>query len=288
MLLQVLISGIALGSVYALLALSMVFIWKTTGVLNFAQGEMAMGTTCFAYTAMVSFHLPYWVAFVSALALGLILGIVVERVIRLIPPTDFLAVIVVTIGAYFVIHSGASLIWGHEVWPFPSPFSSDQIYIWKVAISPINIWIFGVMVLLTGGLFTFLNFTTLGIQLRAACQDQIAAILMGISSKKVLSLSWVIGSIVGAISGVLIAPLIHLHVFMMGDVLLKSFAAAVLGGINSLLGAIVGGLVLGVVSNLFGAYVGTEYQDSLAFLIIIIVLLIMPNGIMGRPEAKRV
>jgi len=288
MLPQVLISGIALGAVYALLALSMVFIWKTTGVLNFAQGEMAMVTTCFAYTAMVSFHLPYWVAFLLALALGLLLGIIVERVIRLLPPTDFLAIIVVTIGAYFVIHSGASLIWGHEVWPFPSPFASEQISLWEVAISPINIWIFGVMLLLTAALFTFLNYTTLGIQIRAACQDQIAAILMGISDKKVFSMSWAIGSVVGAIAGILIAPLIHLHVFMMGDVLLKSFAAAVLGGINSLPGAIVGGLVLGVVTNLFGAYIGTEYQDSLAFLIIIIVLLIMPNGIMGRPEAKRV
>lgn len=288
MLLQVVISGIALGSIYALLALSMVFIWKTTNVLNFAQGEMAMVTTCFAYTMMVSFHLPYWVAFVSALALGLILGILVDRVVRLILSTDFLAVIVLTISIYFVTHSGAALIWGHEVWPFHSPFSSEPMHLWKVAISPINCWIFGVAILLTAGLFTFLNYTTRGIQLRATCQDQIASILMGISSKKMFSMAWAIGSLVGAIAGILVAPLIHLHVFMMGDVLLKSFASAVLGGINSLPGAIVGGLVLGLVSNLFGAYIGTEYQDSLAFLIIIVVLLVKPHGIMGRPEAKRV
>lgn len=288
MLQQVLISGLALGSIYALLALSMVFIWKTTGVLNFAQGEMAMVTTFFAYTVMMTLHLSYGLAFVAALVLGLILGVIMERVIRLIPANDHLAAIVLTIGAYFVVHSIASLIWGHEVWPFPSPFSAEPLVLKEVAISPINFWIFGVMILLTGGLFAFLNFTTLGIQLRAACQDPIATILMGISSKWVLAVSWAIGSLVGTIAALLIAPIIHLQVFMMGDVFLKSIAAAVLGGINSLGGAIVGGLVLGIVSNLFGAYVGSEYQDSLAFLIIIIVLILMPDGIMGRPEAKRV
>ena len=285
---QLIISGLALGSVYALVALSMVFVWKTTTVLNFAQGEMAMVTTFFAYTLMVSYHLPYGVAFVLALALGVVIGIIVERVIRFIPTTDFLAVIALTIGAFFVIHSVASLIWGHASWPFPSPFSPEPEYVLGAAIAPINLWIFGVMILLIGGLFIFLNFTTVGISFRATSQDQIAATLMGISTKGVFSMSWAIGGVVGAIAGLLVAPLVHIHVDMMGHILLMSFAPAVLGGINSLPGAIVGGLVLGLVGNFVGAYISTKYLDSVAFFIIIVFLLIKPQGLMGQREATRV
>jgi branched-subunit amino acid ABC-type transport system permease component len=285
---QLIISGLALGSVYALVALSMVFVWKTTTVLNFAQGEMAMVTTFFAYTLMVGYHLPYGVAFVLALALGALTGIIVERVIRFIPTTDFLAVIALTIGAFFVIHSVASLIWGHASWPFPSPFSPEPKYVLGAAIAPINLWIFGVMVLLIGGLIIFLNFTTVGISFRATSQDHIAATLMGISTKGVFSMSWAIGGVVGAIAGLLVAPLVHIHVDMMGHILTMSFAAAVLGGINSLPGAIVGGLVLGLVGNFVGAYISTKYLDSVAFFVIIVFLLIKPQGLMGRKEATRV
>ncbi len=288
MITQLIMSGLALGSVYALVALSMVFVWKTTTVLNFAQGEMAMVTTFFAYTLMSAYAVPYWLALVAALALGAAIGMLVDLLIRRIPPDNFFAIIALTVGIYFVMHSAAGLIWGHVSWPFPSPFSDEPVKVLGAAIAPIDFWIFGIMILLIAALFFFLNVTTLGTSFRATSQDQTAATLMGISTKKVSSMSWAIGGVVGAIAGVLVAPVIHIHVDMMGHILLMSFASAVLGGINSLPGAVVGGLVLGLVGNFLGAYVSTKYLDSFAFFIIIVILLIRPHGIMGRKEASRV
>ncbi len=285
---QLVTSGLALGSVYALVALSMVFVWKTTTVLNFAQGEMAMITTFFAYTLMATYEVPYWIAFVLALALGAAVGILVDLLIRQIPSDNFFAVIALTVGIYFVMHSVAGLIWGHVSWPFPGLFSEEPVSVLGAAIAPIDFWIFGAMVLLIAALFCFLSFTTSGTAFRATSQDHIAAILMGINTKRVFSMSWAIGGVVGAIAGILVAPIIHIHVDMMGHILLMSFASAVLGGINSLPGAVVGGLLLGLVGNLLGAYVSTKYLDSFAFFIIIVILLIRPHGIMGRKEASRV
>jgi branched-subunit amino acid ABC-type transport system permease component len=285
---QLIMSGLALGSVYALVALSMVFVWKTTTVLNFAQGEMAMITTFFAYTLMATYEVPYWLAFILTLALGVAIGMLVDFLVRQIPQENFFAVIALTVGIYFVMHSVAGLIWGHMSWPFPSPFSDEPVNVLGAAIAPIDFWVFGVMVLLIAALFLFLNFTTIGTSFRATSQDHIAARLMGISTKRVFSMSWAIGGVVGAIAGVLVAPIIHIHVDMMGHILLMSFASAVLGGINSLPGAVFGGLVLGLVGNFLGAYVSTKYLDSFAFFIIIVILLIRPYGILGRKEASRV
>jgi branched-chain amino acid transport system permease protein len=287
MLIQVLISGIALGSLYALLALAFVFLYKATNVLNFAQGEMSMFTTFVAFFVMTSWHLPYWIGVIAALLLGVILGVAMERTVRLASATDTYAIVLITIGAYFIFQASARFIFGNETYTFPDPFPKEPIVWLGAAISPINIGLCVIMVLLSGGLFAFLHLTTVGTSFRATCQDRITASLMGISVKRVLAVSWAMTGVLGAIVGVLVAPLIHLSTTMMGQIVLMAFAAAVFGGIDSLFGAIVGGLVIGLVTNLTGAYIGTLYQDSVVFLMIIIVLLLRPQGILGRKEAKR-
>ena len=284
MLVQAIINGIAVGSVYALLALGMILIFKTTIVLNFAHGEMAMITTFIGLWLMRSMGLPYWAAIIGALVFGALVGIVSERIVRPLLDAPILSHLVVTLGLYFIINSLASFKWGDRSWAFHNPFPQEPLHFFKFIISPIHLGIIGVLVLLTGGLFAWLNFTTVGISFKASCQDRFAAQLMGVSSKRVAQISWAIGCVLGGIAGILIAPLTNLSVDMMGTLLLKAFAAAVLGGILSLPGAILGGLTIGVVENIFGVYVGTEFKDTVAFLVLITILIIRPQGFLGKPE----
>jgi branched-chain amino acid transport system permease protein len=284
MILQIILCGIAVGSVYAILALGMVLIFKTTIVLNFAQGVMATMTTFIAYWVMVSLKLPYWAAVVGALSSGALLGILAERLIRPILNAPVLNMIGITIGMFFVVESLVGLKWGHLVVDFPNPFPAEPLSLKGLVVSPIQLGIIVVLLLLAGSLFAWLNFTTLGTSFRATCQDRFAAHLMGISSKRVYSISWASGCALGAVSGILIAPIATLSTGMMGGLLLKALAAAVLGGIFSLPGAIAGGITIGVAENIFGFYVSTGFKDTLAFLVIIVVLLVRPQGILGNPE----
>jgi len=288
LILQVIMSGIAIGAIYALLALGIVLIFKTTLVLNFAHGEVAMLTTLFAYSIIVSLGFPYWVGVIGALVLGGILGILSDLLVRPLLNAPLLSMVGLTIAMFFVIHAIGGIFWGYQTWPFPNPFPEKAVDLGGLVVSPIHLFIIFVLLVLGGVLFAVLNFTTVGTAFRATCQDRRAALLMGISSNRVFAISWAAGCALGAISGILIAPIIHVQVNMMVVILLKAFAAAVLGGILSLPGAIVGGVVLGVVENIFSFYCGTEFQDSIAFLIIILVLLVRPQGILGSPVEIKV
>ena len=287
MLPQLIVSGLAAGGIYALLALGMVLIFKTTNVLNFAQGEMATISAFIAYTLLYSYDFPYWAAFLAALAFGAFIGMIVERVaIRPVLDAPLLTVVVVTIGLYLVFASITGLIWGHEVWCFPSPFPSEPLSFAGLVISPAHLGILGTTLALVAILFLVLNFTTIGTAVRATCQDRIAAVLMGISSKKIFSLSWAIGSALGAVAGILVAPIIFLHSGMMGIILIKAFATAVLGGVTSLPGALIAGLSLGVMENLVGGYISVEFKNTFAFILIIVVLLVLPRGIFGGRKGR--
>jgi len=287
---QVIVSGLAIGSCYALIALAMVIIYKTSEVLNFAQGEMAMVSTFFAYTLLDTYNLPFILAFPLTLIFSLILGMIIEFVL-LRPAKDptLLGLIVITLGAEMILYGFAGWKWGADTKNFPSPILDTNVYNIKgVVISQLNLWIFVVCISLMLILFLFFRYSKLGIAMKATAQNQMAARLMGIRSKRILSLTWGLSSLVGAVAGVLIAPITLLDPNMMIDPLLKAFASAVLGGMTSLPGAAVGGGILGVVENLFGWYVSTEFKSVVAFAIIVIVLCVRPSGLLAKHYVKKV
>jgi len=287
---QIIVSGLAIGSCYALIALAMVIIYKTSEVLNFAQGEMAMVSTFFAYSLLSTYNIPFIIAFPLTLVFSLLLGMLVEfAFLRPAKKPTVLGLIVITLGAEMVLYGFAGWKWGAETKSFPSPILDTRVYNLKgIVISQLNLWIFAVCISLMLILFLFFRYSKLGVAMKATAQNQTAARLMGIRSKRILSLTWGLSSLIGAAAGVLIAPITLLDPNMMIDPLLKAFASAVLGGMTSLPGAALGGGILGVVENLFGWYVSTEFKSVVAFAIIVIVLCIRPSGLLARHYVKKV
>jgi branched-chain amino acid transport system permease protein len=287
---QIIVSGLAIGSCYALIALAMVIIYKTSEVLNFAQGEMAMVSTFFAYSLLSTYNIPFIIVFPLTLVFSLILGMIVEfAFLRPAKNPTVLGLIVITLGAEMVLYGFAGWKWGAETKSFPSPILDTRVYNLKgIIISQLNLWIFAVCISLMLILFLFFRYSKLGVAMKATAQNQMAARLMGIRSKRILSLTWGLSSLIGAVAGVLIAPITLLDPNMMIDPLLKAFASAVLGGMTSLPGAALGGGILGVVENLFGWYVSTEFKSVVAFAIIVIVLCIRPSGLLARHYVKKV
>jgi branched-chain amino acid transport system permease protein len=240
---QLIVNGLALGSLYALTAFGLVLIFKTTEVVTFAQGEMAMVSTFVAYTLLTTAHLPFAAAFVLTLVFATLLGILIERLIlRYVNPNPILNPIIVTIGLALILLGVAGWIWGYETRPFPAPVAGPPFRLGTVVLSRMNALILGVMLLLQAILFLFFRRSLTGIAMNAVAQNRLAARLMGINVGRINALSWGVASALGAVTGVLIAPLVYLDPNMMGDVVLKAFTAAVLGGFTSLPGAVVGGL----------------------------------------------
>ena len=287
---QIIASGLAIGSCYALIALAMVIIYKSSEVLNFAQGEMAMVSTFIAYTLLDSYGVPFLIAFPLTLFFSLILGIVIEFLfLRPAKDPTLLGLIVITLGAEMILYGFAGWKWGAETKSFPSPILDTKVYTIKgIVVSQLNIWVFTVCVGLMLLLFLFFRFSKLVIAMKATAQNPMAARLMGIRSKRVLSFTWGLSALIGAVAGILIAPITLLDPNMMVDPLLKAFASAVLGGMTSMPGAAVGGGILGVVENLFGWYVSTEFKSVVAFAIIVIVLCVRPSGLLARHYVKKV
>ena len=289
MITQLLASGLALGSVYALLALSLVLIHKATDVVNFAQGEMAMFGTfiCFALLTMTALPLP--LVMLMAVPLGIALGFVTERVtmgpLQSAPPVNAL---IATIGLWMIFHHGAGWIWGYDPVRFPSLFSPEPVEFLGARVAQNSLGIVAVSLLVMGLLYLFFEFTRTGIAMRAASQNRRAAQLMGVNVKQTSMIAWGLATAISVVSGLLIAPLTFLDFEMMFSVLLKSFAGAILGGFNSLPGAVVGCLVIGVAENFIAAYVSTAFKDTFAFGIIILVLMFRPQGLFTRNVAKKV
>lgn len=289
MLTALLISGLALGSIYALLGLSLVLVSKATDVINFAQGEMAMFGAFISLTLLTQLKLPLIVVFLLALPVGMILGALIERImIRPIRNAPHLNLLIVTIGLWFAFNSLAGLLWGYDPYRFPSLLPSEPVDFLGTKVFPASLGVIAISVVIMGGLYYFFEHTREGTAMRAASMNPRSARLMGIKVTRVAMLSWALASGLGTVSAMLIAPITFLDQQMMVPVILKAFAGAILGGFSSLPGAVVGGLILGVSETLLGAYVSNAFKDAFAFLLIIAVLMIKPTGLLGRAGRKKV
>jgi branched-chain amino acid transport system permease protein len=289
---QQVVAGLGSGAIYAALALALVLIHRATGVINFAQGEMAMFTTYIAWTLIENHGWSYWPAFVVTLAFAFLLGLGVQRaVIAPVSNASVLTVVIMTIGLVLTFNGLASLIWSAEIRAFPSPFPNETWQIGGVSISQQDVGTFGVVVGLVVLLWAFFQFTKVGLALRASALNPEASRLVGVRVGWMLAIGWGLAAMLGAVAGMLAAPTVLLDPNMMQAILIYAFAAAVLGGIDSPLGAVAGGLLLGVGLNLIGTYsdfVGADLKLPVALLIILIVLLVRPAGLFGKPVTRRV
>jgi len=286
---QLVASGLALGSIYALLALSLVLINKATDVVNFAQGEMAMFGTFVCSALLTKVGLPLIVVLILAAPVGALLGIATERVtmVRLQAAPQVNALIA-TIGLWMIFHHAAGWVWGYDPVAFPSLFSPDPVDVLGARVAQNSLGIIAVSLLVVVLLYLLFEYTRTGIAMRAASMNRRAAQLMGVNVSRVSLVAWGLATAISVVAGFLIAPITFLDFEMMFAVLLKAFAGAILGGFNSLPGAVVGCLVIGVFENLFAAYVSTAFKDTFAFGIIIVVLMFRPQGLFTRRIAKKV
>jgi branched-chain amino acid transport system permease protein len=289
MIANLVVGGLAAGCLYAMVGIAIVIVLKITDIANFAQGEMAMITTFFAYFLMDGAGLPWWQAVSIAILFGLVQGVIIQQVvIRPLIGGPVLSAIIATLGLNIVLNSVAGLIWGHQTYTFPSPFAfSAPFMVGGVPIavdSVVNIAV-GLSIVIAMTLFLRLTWTGLG--LRAASQNQTVARLMGISITRTSATAWGLGGLVGGIAGVLVAPSLFLDTNLMSGLLIKAFAGGVLGGLNSLIGVFLGCLALGVAENLTSAYLSPSFAEAITFIIIIVVLTIRPEGILGRVRVRK-
>jgi branched-chain amino acid transport system permease protein len=289
--LQQVVSGLAAGAIYASLALALVLIYRSTDVINFAQGEMATFTTYVAWTLM-HHGVSYWPAFALTLLLAFGGGVAVERVvIRPVENRPELVIVIVTIGLLIALNALTGWIWGADVKSFDSPFPNDTFDVGGVTISVRDAGTFGICLLTVLVLWAFFRFTTVGLAMRAVAINPNASRLRAVRVGWMLALGWGLAAVLGAIAGMMAAPSVFLDPNMMLVVLIYAFAAAVLGGIDSPVGAVVGGLVLGVLINLLGAYVdfvGSELRLPTALAVLLVVLTIRPQGLFGHVVVRRV
>ena len=288
---QQVISGLATGSIYAALALALVMIYEATDVVNFAQGEMAMFATYICWS-MLNAGMPYWGAFFATVALAFAGGVIIERVvIRPVENAPILAIVIVTTGLLVIFNSLANWIYTGTQKQFPSPFPKEPIRVGEIVFGAHELGQIGVTLIVLVCIWVFFRFTPLGLAMRAAAQNPVSSRLVGIRVGWMLALGWGLAAMFGAIAGMMVAPVLFLDPNMMGGVQIYAFAAATLGGFTSPLGAVIGGLIVGVVENLVGTYVkfiGTELKFTVALALIIIVLVVKPSGLLGRAVVKRV
>jgi branched-chain amino acid transport system permease protein len=286
-LLHQVLAGLATGGIYASLALALVMIYQATHLVNFAQGEMAMFSTYLGWS-LIDAGAPYWLAFVLTVAISFVLGIVIERVvIRPVEHAPVLAVVTVFIGLLVILNSLAGWIYTYTIKEFPSPFPAGMAL--GRFLSPHEVGAIGVTLLVLAALYVFFRFTPLGLAMRAAAQNPASSRLVGIRVGWMLALGWGLAAAVGAVAGMMVAPIVYLDPNMMAGILLYAFAAALVGGIDSPVGAVIGGFAVGILENLLGAFViGNELKLSVALVLIIGVLLVRPSGFFGKVQVTRV
>jgi len=290
LLLQQVMAGLANGAIYACVALAVVMIYQAIDHLNFAQGEMAMFSTFIAWQLM-TWGVPYWVAFAITIVLSFIAGVLIDRVLfRPVQNAPILSQIVAFIALFSILNSSAGQIWDYTIKSFPTPFGTAPLF-GSGMIDAHEAGMIGITLILLGFLYAFFRGTRLGLAMRAAAANPVSARLVGIRVGWMTALGWGMAAALGAIAGMLIAPVVFLEPNMMIGVLLYGFAGAVLGGLTSPLGAVVGGFAVGVLENLAGTfipYVGRELKLTLALIMIVIVLMFRPNGLFGRMVVSRV
>ncbi len=287
--LQMVVSGIAVGSSYALMGLAMVIIYKTSEVVNFAQGEMALISTFLTYMVLEYYGFPFYVAFPGALIFAIILGFILEfGVLRRAKEPNILGMIIITIGLEMILLGFVSWKFGADPKTMPFPISPyDSVTIGGVFVSSLEVLTFVVTLTVMMILFLFLKYSKLGVAMKATQQNQVAARLQGIRTNRILMITWGISSLVGCLAGLLISPT-TMQPFMMWDPMLKGFAGAVMGGMTSLPGSVFGAYAIGIIENLFGGYVSIEFKSVVAFVIIVLVLCVKPSGLFARHYVKKV
>lgn len=289
MLAQLIVSSLSMGSIYALIALAMVMIYKTSEVPNFAQGEIAMIATYVCYMLFSGMGWSFGMALVGSLVSALLLGLAFEfSVLRRAKQPHLLDVILMTLGFQFVLHGFAGWKWGGDQKDFAFPISNDETWqVGNVTLSHLDAATMAVAAIAMLTLFGFLR-TKVGTAMKATQQNAMAARINGIRTNRLLSLTWGVSAAVGACAGLLLAPVTTLDPSLMWDPVLKGFAAAVLGGMRSLPGAALGGYLLALIENLFGTYVSTEFRSVVAFSVIVAVLWFRPDGLLGHHYERKV
>jgi branched-chain amino acid transport system permease protein len=286
--LQLVLNGLAVGCIYGLVALGFVLIYKTTELVNFAQGDLLMLGAFTCYMFVVWYGVGYWAAFALAIVAVALFGALLDATVlrRVIGQPQF-AVVMLTIGLGATFRSFASITWGSEIYTLPTPFSARQTMLGKVSVSHEYVAIIVGTVLLCAVLYAFFTYTKVGVAMQATSQNQLAAYYMGIPVKRMFSLIWAISAGVAAVAGVLLAPVSLIDVNL-GFIGLKAFAAAVLGGFGSILGALIGGLTIGLIEMFAGTYLPQGFKDVAAYVVLLIVLAVRPQGMFGTVGRKKV
>jgi branched-chain amino acid transport system permease protein len=282
------LAGLATGGIYASVALALVMIYQATHLVNFAQGELAMFCTYIAWS-LIQAGFPYWVAFFATVAIAFVLGAAIERlIVRRVDGSSVLSVVVVFIGLLVIFNSVAGWIFSYTIKTFPSPFPKESLFN-NTFLSSHDMGAIAVTLVVLFLLFVFFRFTPLGLAMRAAAQNPESSKLVGIRVGWMLALGWGLASSIGAIAGMMVAPTVFLDPNMMSGILLYAFAAALVGGIENPVGAVLGGFIVGVLENLLGAFViGNELKLSVALVLIIGVLIVRPSGLLGKIHVTRV
>ena len=286
--LQQVFAGLANGAIYASVAMALVMIYQSTHHINFAQGEMATFSTFIAW-ALIEKGYPYWGAFFLTIAISFVGGLLVQRIIlRPVEKAPVLTNVIVFIGLLVIFNALAGWFFDHTIKAFPSPFPKDSAFASRF-FSAHEIGSIGVMLCVLLALFAFFRFTPLGLAMRAAAQNPDSARLVGIRVSWMLAVGWGLAAAIGAVAGMMVAPIVYLDPNMMSGILLYGFASALLGGIDNPWGAAIGGFIVGVLENVLGAYViGTELKLTVALVLIIGILTVKPNGLFGKVVVTRV
>jgi branched-chain amino acid transport system permease protein len=284
------LSGISTGAIYAAVALALVLIWRATRIVNFAQGAMLMFTT-FLAAVVIEAGNPYWVGLVVALAGALVLGTVVERVlIRRVESAPPLNAVIVTLGLLVLLEAAAGMIWGNTPRSFPAAFSIQGFKVGgtRLLFSPNDLFIVLVVLAVAGGLALLFRTTTLGLRMRAAAFAPEIARLQGVRVGRMFTIGWALAALVGSLAGVLVAPSVFVGPNQFDSILIYAFVAAVLGGLDSPLGAIVGGVILGLVLSYVSGYEGSALAPLAAVVVLVATLMIRPSGIFSSARERRV
>jgi branched-chain amino acid transport system permease protein len=287
-LVHVVVSGLATGAIYALMGLALVIIYNATRTLNFAQGDMLMVSAFVGWSAYGGLGLPLWAAALCAIAASALLAFVIERLVirRAISATHW-DVLIITLGLSLMLRATAGLVWTHDEFPFPSFFEAQPVALGAVRLAPSSLGILGASLTAMALLWLLFTRTRLGRAMRAVAQNQTAARLVGVSVERVYASAWVLAAVVGAVAGILVAPVIFLS-SKMGLIVISGFTAAVIGGFGSMPGAVLGGMLLGVIENLAPLYLPSGIRYSVPFLVLIAILVVRPAGLLGRVERRKV
>ena len=289
---QLVVTGLVIGSVYALVALGFVLIYKATSVINFAQGEFVLMGAYICLWVVVDMQIPFVWAFFITMAFSVVLGLLVERLmLRPLIGEPIITVIMVTIGLATVLKSIVTLFWGTQIRVFPQIFPQEPLRFQGIVVSEVYLWTFGFALLFMAVFAAFFKYSRAGIAMRATADDQQVAQSMGISVKRIFAISWCIAAAVSAVGGMLIGNINGINITL-ADFGLKVFPAVILGGLDSIVGAIIGGLAIGILENLMGGYLdiyfGGGVKEVAPFVVLVVILMIKPYGLFGTVEIERV